>query len=142
MSARRRDHLPAGLEAVRRRFEQWRETHQRGARISDSLWAAAALAGQRHGVSKTANVLRVNYQALKRRLAARKGASCKLARGRRSEREGGAAFVELPSFASACSGGCLLELEDAGGDKMRIHLQGMGTPDLVELSRSFWDRRP
>jgi hypothetical protein len=33
-----------------------------------------------------------------------------------------------------------LELEDASGAKMRIHLHGAEAPDLTTLSRSFWDR--
>jgi hypothetical protein len=31
-----------------------------------------------------------------------------------------------------------LELENASGAKMRIHLQGPETPDLASLSQSFW----
>ena len=33
---------------------------------------------------------------------------------------------------------CLMELEDAEGAKMRVRLQGVATPDLAALSRSFW----
>ena len=35
-----------------------------------------------------------------------------------------------------------VELEDAAGAKMRVHLQGVAMPDLAALSRSFWNRRP
>jgi hypothetical protein len=31
-----------------------------------------------------------------------------------------------------------MELEDAGGAKLRVHLKGFETPDLAALSRSFW----
>ena len=36
------------------------------------------------------------------------------------------------------SGECTLELEDAGGAKLRVHLKGFEAPDLTALSRSFW----
>ena len=35
-------------------------------------------------------------------------------------------------------GECVLELEDPGGAKMRVHLKGVQAPDLAALSRSFW----
>jgi hypothetical protein len=46
--------------------------------------------------------------------------------------------VELARPAEASSGECILELEDVGGAKMRVHLKGVEAPDLVALSRSFW----
>ena len=49
-----------------------------------------------------------------------------------------ATFVELAPPVSSGAAECILELENAGGAKMRIHLKGVVTPDLVALSRSFW----
>ena len=151
MDTRRAKTLPAGLEEVRRRFEERRETCEAHARIPDSLWASAAMAAGKHGLSKTANALRVNYYALEKRLAAKMAADRRASKkhmGRKTaaangpEMEGTAEFVELPSFASPESGECLLEWEDGGGGKMRVRLRGVGTPDLAALGQSFWDRRP
>ena len=151
MDTRRVQELPAGLEKVRRRFEEWRETCEAHSRIPGSLWASAAVAAGRYGLSKTANALRVNYYAIKKCLAAKAAADCRASKkrmgrraavGNRSETEGTAEFVELPSFASPDSGECWLEWEDGGGGKMRVRLRGVGTPDLAALGRSFWDRRP
>jgi hypothetical protein len=50
-----------------------------------------------------------------------------------------ATFVELAAPTRADGGECLVELEDGGGAKMRIHVQGVEIPDLVALSRSFWE---
>ena len=50
------------------------------------------------------------------------------------------AFLELASPMRVGSCQCVLELEDASGAKMRVHLQGAESPDLTALSRSFWDR--
>ena len=58
------------------------------------------------------------------------------------ETEGEAPFVELAPFSPNGSCECLLELEDAGGAKMRIQLKGIAMPDLAALSQSFWNRQP
>ena len=55
-----------------------------------------------------------------------------------------APFIELaaPQLQQATSPGlchCTLELENADGIKMRIQLQGAVMPDLVAISRSFWN---
>jgi len=151
MDTRRAQELPAGLEEVRRRFEEWRETCEAHSRIPDSLWASAAVAAGKHGLSKTANALRVNYYALKNRLAAKTAADRRASKkriGRRTVAAGNgpeaavaAEFVELPSFAAPDFGECVLEWED-GGEKLRVRLRGVGMPDLAALGRSFWDRRP
>jgi len=152
MDTRSAQELPAGLEKVRRRFEEWRETCEAHSRIPDSLWASAAVAAGKHGLSKTANALRINYYALKKRLAAKTAADRRASKkriGRRTVAAGNgpevrvaAEFVELPSFASPDSGECWREWEDGGGEKLRVRLRGVGMPDLAALGRSFWDRRP
>jgi len=135
MDTRKTRELPTRLEGVRRRFERWRGTRKAHARIPDSLWDAAARMAGTYGISRTANVLRVNYHALKKRLGRKTAAASG------QEAEGEARFVELTPFAPSGSCECLLEWED-GGAKMRIRLQGVGMPDLAALGRSFWDRRP
>ena len=136
MDTRTTRELPARLEAVRRRFERWRGTRKAHARIPDSLWDAAALMAGSYGISRTANVLRVNYYALKKRLGRKTPAAG------RQEAESEARFVELTPFTAADAGECCLELEDGSGAKMRIRLQGVGMPDLAALGRSFWNRQP
>jgi hypothetical protein len=52
-----------------------------------------------------------------------------------------APFFELvPPISTATE--CVVELENAAGAKMRVHLKGVASPDLAALSRSFWDRQP
>ena len=135
MDTRKASDLPARLEGVRRRFERWRRTGEAHARIPDSLWASAAIMADAYGISRTANVLAVNYQVLKKHLGH------KTAGAGRTEAEGKARFVELAPFAPSSPCECLLELEDAGGAKMRVRLQGIGIPDLAALSQCFWNRR-
>jgi hypothetical protein len=48
-------------------------------------------------------------------------------------------FVELPSSALSIMSECVIELEDAAGSRMRVQLKGQNAPDLLALSRSFWN---
>jgi len=138
MSMTRTCELPARLVSLRRRFEAWRRTRKVRSRIPEPLWDSAVKLAKKHGLHRTAKALRVNYYALKERLEG------EAASGVRDMPEGGAAmFLELaatPPASSKLAGSCecTLELEDGDGSKMRVHLSGVATPDLVALSRSFW----
>ena len=54
MNARKTRDLPAPLEGVRRRFEQWRKVQKARARIPDSLWVAAVKMAGMYGLHRTA----------------------------------------------------------------------------------------
>ena len=58
--------------------------------------------------------------------------------GKMRGRVAGATFLELPAPVWSGCGECTLELENAGGAKMRVHLKGVEAPDLAALARSFW----
>ena len=137
MSTKTRRDLPARLEGLRRRFEDWRRTRKVRTRIPDPLWGSAVKLAARYGVHRTAKVLRVDYYALKKRVegtaASIASTPTKVARGQ---------FLELPAASWGGSGECTLELEDAGGAKLRVHLKGFEAPDLAALSRSFWLNEP
>ena len=128
MNTTKGDGLPARLESAKRRFERWRQTRQVRSRIPDSLWGLAVKMARTYGIHQTSKALRVNYYALKERLEERS-----------DQPAAGPTFVELAPPASAGLGECLLELQDAGGAKMRIHLKGVAAPDLIGLSRCFWE---
>lgn len=136
MSVRRTGNLTADLENTRRRLEQWRQRHQAPTPLPESLWAEAVKLAGRHGVSRTARALGVGYYSLKERVD--KETSCSAAG---SPAAGAAAFLELAVSPRSGTGECILEWEDAGGGKMRVHLKGVEVPDLVALSRSFWEGR-
>ncbi|MGA7414164.1 MAG: hypothetical protein WBW33_27075 [Bryobacteraceae bacterium] len=129
MSSKETRDLPADLERVRQRFEEWRRTHPERARISDSLWAAAVKAAGSHGVCRTAKALRVDYYSLKERLEQASAGAQGLSQGN---------FLELSPLAPASLGECTVEWEDAAGSTMRVHLKGFPAPDLAALGRSFW----
>ncbi len=123
--------LPASLEAVRRRFEEWRRTRTGRSRIPDALWTAAVQAAGQYGLHRTIQALRLDYYALKKRVA-------DAASDREPDREAVASFIELPASVSGGASECIVELEDPGGAKMRLHLKGGAVPDVTALARSFW----
>ena len=144
MSTSKTRDLPAGLEGVRLRFERWRRTHKPRSRIPDSLWAAAVRAAGTCGIHRASKALRLDYYSLKGRVEQQSTAAPDPA-----ERTAGATFFEVAppadrGFAAEPVGPCecSLELEDAGGAKMRVHLKALQAPDLAALSRSFWNPAP
>ena len=134
MNARETGDLPGPLEVVRRRFERWRGSHRARSRIPDVLWNAAVKLVGRYGLHRTARALSIEYYSLKKRVEEQSTVA--------RERHGSdptATFVELPPALAVGTCDCTLELEDATGSKMRVHLQAAALPDLVALSRSFWN---
>ena len=150
MGRRKSRALPVRLEGLQRRFERWRRTRTIPSRIPGPLWAAAVKIAGTYRLSQIAKTLRVNYTALKERVerqavAAPEASEKSAADQRRSLARGGArsvpVFLELAPPAPVGSCQCTLELEEASGAKMRVHLQGAEAPDLAALSRSFWELR-
>ena len=144
MNAKRTRDLPAPLEGVRQRFQQWRRAQKARARIPDSLWTTAVKMAGTYGLCRTARALRVEYYSLKKRVEQQSAVA-----GERRELGTLAGFVELSplvdhDFAAvpavpAGAYDCTLELEDADGSKMRVHLKAATPPDLTALCRNFWN---
>jgi hypothetical protein len=133
MGTGKKQAIPSRLESARRRFQRWRRSRKVGARIPEPLWAAAVKLAQAYGIHRTARVLGLDYNSVKQRLE-KQSAS----RPPQRPRTGVAAFVELAASPRMVVEECLLELEDAEGAKMRIHLKGVAAGDLTALSRSLW----
>ena len=128
MNGRTRLAFPPALSRAQRKIEQWRQQHRPRARLPDELWREAAELACAHGINRTARALRLDYYALKEHAAES---------GERVPR-----FVEvLPGAMPASRPECMIELEDRGGAKMRIHLQGGNLPDVADLTRAFRECR-
>ena len=134
MDAKKTRNVPARLERLRRRFERWRRAREVRGRIPEALWTAAVKLAAEYGTHRTARALRVDYYALKKRIEGTPAVTASEPAGEAV----GATFLEVPPPVWAGSGECTLELEDAGGARLRVHLKGFGAPDLAALSRSFW----
>lgn len=143
MGTRKRHSLPVRLEDAERRFERWRQTRKIPSRIPEPLWAAAVEMAGTCGISRAAKTLRVNYNALRKRVEHQAAAAPR----RPEENTADQRFASVPAFLELappprvgyCQ--CTMELEDDSGVKMRVHLQGAEAPDLAALSRSFWELR-
>lgn len=136
MPGRKRRALPADVSRAAERFKQWRRTRGRGERIPARLWSLAAAVARRHGVSRTAGVLKLEYYALKERLT-------------QPSPRGGAAgspilppsFVELAPGPLPSPSPCEIEFSDAFGSTLRVRLPAGHVPDLVALVRSCRESR-
>lgn len=137
MGTRTTRELPARLAGVRRRIERWRRTRRTRSRMPEPLWASAVEVARTHGIHLAAKALRLSYYALKKRVIEGDATNHRVTEG-----GGVATFVELPSAVQIASGECVLEVENDNGVKMRMHLKGVTMPDLVALSRSFWNHQP
>jgi hypothetical protein len=127
MVAIERGGLPQDLARAQGRFQAWRCRRQGGGRIPQGLWALAVRLVQRHGVSRTATALSLDYYSLKERAEA--AAS--------EPQSSGPAFVEMPSPVMVRKQ-CLVELDNGAGATMRLQLIGYDTADVEALSR-FWN---
>jgi hypothetical protein len=131
----RRQHwdIPIEMGKVYRRFERWRNAHQRGRRpIPEKLWIAAAEAAREHGIFRTSKVLGLDYTKLKRMVGSVSGGEGSGAKA--------PAFFELLPTGPVGLLECVIEIEGARG-KMRIQWKGIGVPDLAGLSRTLWEQQ-
>jgi hypothetical protein len=92
------------------------------------LWATAVDVARKEGVSRTSIELRVEWNHLKRRMAATSGASPKPA----------PAFMELVAPAIQLLPECTIELEGRRGN-LRICVKGASASYLAALSRELWE---
>jgi|SRR5581483_9846814 len=136
MRGRKRRGPAADLSRAVARFEQWRQQRAAGARIPASLWSRAVKLADRHGVSRVAMALRLDYYTLQKRLAQRPMSAISI-----EAPSAPSAFVELAPLACSSSGPCLIEFSDGAGASLRVHLPSGQVPDLLALGRSFWDAR-
>jgi hypothetical protein len=108
-------------------MQAWRKHRERGSRIPGHLWALAVRLAKRHGVSRTAMALGLDYYGLKRRV----GAVVEPAASP------GVAFLELPT-ALATGKQCQAELKSGSGAVLRLQLSGYEATDLAALVGSLW----
>ena len=126
MRTRNRSEVPASLSRLKQRFAAWRKTRGAGQRIPESLWKSAVKLATEHGLNRTARALNLDYYSLKKRVD-------------RASSQPKSTFVELPSSPLSMISEWVIELEDPTGSRMRVQLKGPDAPDLLALSRSFWN---
>lgn len=121
------------LSEVRQLFTIWRTTRSYRSRIPAELWeAAASLAGQ-YSIHQISRELGLNHTALRDQVASRTG-------GNTITTAPQACFLEIPPLQPFALPGCLVEMENQHGEKMRMHFSGEVGLDLVAVSQHFWGR--
>lgn len=119
------------LVDLRGRFEAWRlKRPHRGSRIPEDLWQAAVRAAREVGVSKASQRLGLDYYSLKRRLQGKPAAPTQ---------DGPVGFVEIPGKILAAGPGCVVELQDRKGVRLRVELRDAAGAE--GLARSLWRGR-
>jgi len=134
---RRARPVSAGVKHLRTRIERWRTTRERRTAMPPKLWAEAARLARGHGVYPVARALRISFEGLKRRIAESTAAS-------RATAGGPSAFVEMTG-AELLGGpvvpGTVVELSDAAGTRLAIHLAREVEVDVASLVAAFRQRR-
>jgi hypothetical protein len=125
------------MKRVGRQLEQWRRRRDRGRRIPEPLWKAVVELARKHGVSRTACALRLDYYSIKRRLEAAPPPGRTTGSGSGS----GGRFIELPLRGMPAPPACVLEVEDGRGARLRLELHGHGAGELADVVRSVWNER-
>ena len=128
MGTRQRGALPKDLAQARSRFEAWRERRPGGRRIPQPLWNLAVQLANKHGVSRTATALGLDYYSLKNRVEV----------DGQQPLSPSPAFVELPA-PLVVGKQALFELDNGAGATMRVQLLGYDAADIEVLARRFWD---
>ena len=144
MRSKRAQVIPARLEAGRRRFERWRRTRTGRSRIPERLWTSAVRLAGAYGLCRTARTLRLDYNALKRRVESadvndssagpgskRKTRTPSRSNARKSARDPAMTFVEFPPLERMGAPECIVELEHPHGAKMRIRFTGHQNREVV-----------
>jgi hypothetical protein len=150
--ARQSPDIPHDMQKVYRRFERWRSAHRGRLPIPARLWSAAVELACDHGVSTTAQALRLEYGKLKRLVESAGPVPKPMVKRRRIVKAPGAGlrrtrssaptptFLELMTSPAAGLAECLIDLEGRRG-KMRIQWKGTTAPDLGGLSRALWESK-
>ena len=122
--------IAGDIEQLRRRFEEFRSVQPGHKRLPGALWAAAAELAKRYGVNPTARALRLEYGALRKRVANQ-------GRPKRKRAMATPNFMEFVAPGAKPVTNCTVEVESAQGSKLRLELRGVATAELADLIQTF-----
>jgi hypothetical protein len=98
-----------------------------GSRIPQSLWRLAVRLVSKHGLSRTAGALRIDYYSLKKQTEA----------AAQDKPSSGPAFVELPA-PGVVGKQCLFELTNRAGGRIRLQLWGYDANEIETVAGTLW----
>ena len=123
------------LSEVKEQFKIWRRTRKSPRPIPEQLWEAAVSLTAKHSVSQISKELVLDYSALKKRVLIKNKDG--------ADKMSPAGFIELnlePPAAAVPE--CIVEMQDIGGAKLRMHFRGKTDFDFLELAKAFWRKKP
>lgn len=137
MAHRSRKALPQQAEILRAQIAEWRRTKaQRTSPMPAALWTSAAALGRSHGAYRVAKALGLARGALHRR------AKVKITIRKTGGAAGAPSFVQLwpGSPAHADSQGESVEMTNAAGTRVIVHVAASNRLDAVALAAAFMSR--
>ena len=120
--------VPDSVIQLEREFEQFRSTRTGRAKLPAMLWQAAVEQARQHGANVVAHTLRLDYNALKRRMGA-------VAEPRRGQSQ--TSFVELIGATGAVADEYVIEFENSPQPRMRVQWKSATAPDWGALLRAW-----
>jgi len=123
------------IEEVQQRFKQWRAERKRGAPIPAALWEDAVRLCTDHSLCKISSALRLDYNALKKRLQLASPEHFPESEASCPQSMTPSDFIALDLRSSLTE--FIVEMERAGG-RMRIHIKGAPGFRPLELMKTFW----
>jgi hypothetical protein len=126
---------PPELFKLARSLERWRGSAQRGRRIPEPLWEAAACLARTYGVSPISAALKLSYYDLQRRTQGDRAVS--------TPTQAPPTFIELaaPKGSPVLRSHGTIEVVHADGARLLVRLPGAKPEDLLALMRAFLDHR-
>ena len=122
------------LERVRAQLDLWRRTPGRGRGIPEEIWEGAVGLARAQGIYRVSRLLRLNYQSLQRRLAARGGRTPPKAAKP-------PIFLDLGTGRLNAESGCVVELAAPDGARMTVRLSASIAESLAALAAALWRAR-
>ena len=120
------------LSEVKEQFKIWRRTRKRPRPIPEELWQAAVSLTATHSISQISKELVLDYTSLKSRVPIKKK--------NQAAKKSSPGFIDVNLEPPAAISECIVEMQDIGGAKMRMHFRGKTDCDLLELAKAFWTK--
>ncbi len=130
MSKNKQHILSSDIIEAKKQFSHWRKTRKSRKPIPKDLWQTAINLSRIHSVNKISKELCINHTALKKRVHDSQIVS--------------SSFIEIdiPSPPSQISvSECVVEMVDVDGTQMKMYFKGEAGIDLLELGKTFWDKK-
>ncbi len=130
MSKSKHSVLSPDIAEAKNQFKHWRKTRKSRKPIPEDLWQSAINLSKIYSVNKISKELSLNHTALKKRFHDSQIIS--------------SSFIEIdmPSPPSQISvSECVVEMVDVNGSQMKMYFKGEAGIDLLELGKSFWEKK-